>query len=159
MAKKPQSDNPYDFASIMASFDPTKFAEEMTKAFQFPTMPHVDTEALIESQRKNIEALAAANQVAAEGMQAIYARQVQIMQQTMEEAQAVAEQFKDATDPRDAAAKQAEVAKIAYEKALSNMRELAEMTAKANAEAADAINTRIAASLDEMRTLAEKMKG
>lgn len=158
MAKKPQADNPFDFSSMMMSFDPTRFAEEMTKAFSLPNMPNVDAQALMDSQRKNIEALAQANQVAAEGMQAIYARQVQIMQQAMDEARNVADGFKDATDPRDAAAKQAEVAKVAYEKALSNMRELAEMTAKANAEAADAINARITDSLDELRTMAEGLK-
>ena len=159
MAKKPETPNPFDFTQMMSAFDPAKFTEEMTKAFSAQSLPNVDPQQIMDSQRKNIEALSSANQVAAQGMQAIYARQVEIMQQAMDEARTVAEDMTAATDPRDAAAKQAEIAKVAYEKALANMRELAEMTAKANAEAADAINARITESLEELRDMAEQLKG
>ena len=161
MAKKPEAANPFDFSKMMFDFDPAKFTEEMIKSFSAPSMslPSIDMQKIMESQRKNVEALTAANQLAAEGMQAIYKRQMEILQQSMDEVRDVADTMKDTKDPRDAAAKQAELAKTAYEKALSNMRELAEMTTKANAEASDAINARIAESLEEVRELAVKLKG
>ncbi|HTH16758.1 MAG TPA: TIGR01841 family phasin [Magnetospirillum sp.] len=45
------------------------------------------------------------------------------------------------------------MAKEAFERALSNMRELSEMVSKANNEAFDLLNKRFAQNLDEMREL------
>ena len=56
------------------------------------------------------------------------------------------------------AAKQAELAKEAFEKALGNMRELAEMVTKAQQGAIDTMSGRISQSLDEIKEMALKMK-
>ena len=46
----------------------------------------------------------------------------------------------------------------AFERALGNMRELAEMVTKSNQQATSTINSRISASLDELKDVALKMK-
>ena len=43
------------------------------------------------------------------------------------------------------------MAKQAFEKAIANMHELADMVQKSNREAVDVVNQRIAASLQEMK--------
>ena len=50
-------------------------------------MPGIDADALMNAQQKNIEAIASANQLATEGLQAIGKRQAELFQQTVEEAQ------------------------------------------------------------------------
>src|SRR5512132_3116116 len=64
----------------------------------------------------------------------------------------------EAGSPPGGAAKQAELAKEAFEKALGNMRELAEMVTKAQQGAIDTITGRISQSLDEIKEMALKMK-
>jgi phasin family protein len=115
-------------------------------------------DSIVANQRKNVEALTSANRVALEGMQAVIKRQVEILQETMNETSKALDSIAKAGSPPEAAAKQAELAKSAYERALSNGRELAEMISKAQKEATDAINARIAEFLDEYKDTVLKLK-
>ncbi len=119
-------------------------------------VPGVDVETLVANQRKNIEALTQANKLAFEGLQNVVKRQVEILRQAMDEVAQVSKDFSEPGSPQDKAAKQAEYAKDAFERALSNGRELAEMVAKANTEAFDLLNKRFTQSLDEARELFQK---
>ena len=116
-----------------------------------------DIEAAVSSQRKNIEALTQANQLAVEGVQALMRRQVEITRQAMEDFSAM---FRDmvqpTSSPEDRFAKQAEYSKHAIEKSLSNAKELTELVTKANTEAFNVINKRVTESLDEVRDFAKK---
>ena len=138
-----KSNNPfeYDFSSMT----------DITKMFEQYKMPGIEVEKLVDAQRKNIEAITSANRVAFEGMQAIMQRQGEILRQSMSEASAVMQDMAAAGTPEDRMAKQAEVLKKAFETALSNVKELAEMGAKSNTEAMETINKRVAESLDEVR--------
>ncbi|TAN62003.1 MAG: phasin family protein [Magnetospirillum sp.] len=119
-------------------------------------VPGVDVETIVANQRKNIEALTQANKMAFEGLQNVVKRQVEILRQTMDEAAQVAKDFAEPGTPQDKAAKQAEFAKDAFERALGNARELAEMITKANSEAFDLLNKRFTQSLDEAREVFQK---
>ncbi|MDO8607070.1 MAG: phasin family protein [Phaeospirillum sp.] len=119
-------------------------------------VPGVDVEIIVASQRKNIEALTQANKMAFEGLQNVVKRQAEILRQTMDEAAQVAKDFAEPGSPQDKAAKQAEFAKDAFERALGNARELAEMITKANSEAFDLLNKRFTQSLDEARDVFQK---
>jgi phasin family protein len=121
-------------------------------------LPGVDMDQLLVAQRKNIEALTAANQLAFEGMQAVLRRQTEILRQSMEQASSMVTELMAAGAPEDKVAKNAELAKVAFEKALANMRELAEMVAKSNAEAAEVISKRVSESLDELKVAVQKAK-
>ena len=91
---------------------------DLTKMMGEFKMPGVDPEALAAAQKKNIEALTSANQLAVEGLQAVARRQMEIFQQTMTEATKQVQDMMSAEEPQTKAAKQAEIAKLAYEKAL-----------------------------------------
>lgn len=122
---------------------------DMTKIMGDFRMPGMDAEAVMTAQRKNVEALTAANQRAMEGMQEIARRQVEIMRRAVEDMTASVAEFATAGTPEAKVAKQADLTKASFERTLAGMRELSEMLAKSNAEAADIINKRIAAMLDE----------
>ena len=134
-----------DFGKMM-NFD-------MAKAMQDFRMPGMDMDKMATSYRKNMEALAAANQLAAEGYQAVAKRQAEILKQGMEEMVSGLKGLMSAGSPEASANKQADMAKQAFERALANARELAELVAKSNSEALDIINKRVAESLEELKSL------
>lgn len=139
------------FAEFM-TFDPNK----LFKDFKLPAVPGFDVEGLMAAQRKNIEALTAANRTAFEGMQAVAKRQSEIFTQVMGEANQAMQQLATSKNPQELSQKQAELIKQAFEKAVGNMRELAELVNKANQEAFNVINQRLNESMEELKTLVNK---
>jgi phasin family protein len=130
---------------------------DVTKVMGDFRVPGIDLEAAVASQRKNIEALTQANQLAVEGVQAVMRRQVEITRQAMEDFSAMFRDFVQPNgSPEDRVAKQAEYSKQAIEKGLSNAKELTELVTKANSEAFNVINKRVTESLDEVRDFAKK---
>ncbi len=136
---------------MMKSANP--FAEmDLTKVMAEFKVPSFDVEALIQAQRKNFEAFVAANQLAVEGIQAVAKRQADIVRETIEELTKASRDLGSATQAPDARmAKQVDLAKASYEKALANLRELSEMMLKSNNDAFGVINKRIAEALDEVK--------
>ena len=152
------------FENTPFAFDPEKMAEffksnDFTKMMSDLKMPEFDTDALLGAQQKNMEALAAANRAAAAGYQDLFRKQVAIFEETMAEAR---RQMKDIelpkVDARQATA-QAELAKTAFEKALTNMQALAEAAHAANAEAFEIVSARVRESIGELKAMADKAKG
>jgi phasin family protein len=117
---------------------------DFTKLLARYKLPGVDFSAIVEREKKNIEALTRANKIAFEGWQALLRRQSEILQETMAETIANARKH-------DAIQIRADLAKQGFEKALDNMRELAEMAAKSQKEAFEVIRERIGENLDELR--------
>ena len=131
---------------------------DMSKMFGNFSMPNVDMKAVMDSQRKNMEALTAANKVALEGMQAVFKRQAEIIKQSIEESTAATKSMTNGGSPQDAVAKQTDLTKAAFEKALTNARELSEIVTRANGEAVDLLNKRFSMMLDEFKNAVAKGK-
>ena len=141
----------------MATKSTSPFPEfDITKVMGEFKIPGLDMNAMMDAQRKNIEAVTNANRLAFEGLQAAAARQADILRQSMEEAQGMIKEMMTSGTAEDRVAKQAELTKQAFERTLSHMKEVAEMIAKSNTEAADIINKRVSESLDEIKSLAVK---
>lgn len=138
----------FDFSKMM---DPSKMMGDFK-------VSGVDMEKVVSSQRRNLEALAAANQLAIEGMQAVARRQAEIFRQAMEESSAAMKAVMAAGSPEDKAARQTDLTKEAFKRAIANMRELAEMVSKSQGEALEVINKRVTDSLDELRDTIGKKK-
>ena len=122
---------------------------DFTKLMSQFRLPGVDFAALVDRERKNIEALAEANRIAFEGWQRLVRQQAEILQETMKEVVANAGQ-------QDAIKKRADLAKEGFEKALANMRELAEMATKSQKEAFDVVRKRIEENVEGIRNLGKK---
>ena len=132
---------------------PTADFTKMFSEMKFPAMPDMDM--FLQAHRRNIETLSAANRVALEGAQAVARRHMEIMQQTMSEMAETMQALASPGAPQQRAAKQAELMKSAYERAVANMRELAELIQKANGEAVTLLNKRFVEAMDEVKRLAE----
>lgn len=130
---------------------------DVTKALSDFRVPGLDVEAVASSQRKNIEALTQANQLAVEGIQSVLRRQVEITRQTFDDfSQLLRESVQPAGSPEDRLAKNAEFSKSILEKGIANARELTEIVTKANTEAFNVINKRVSEGLEEVRDYAAK---
>ena len=131
---------------------------DVTKIMGDFRVPGIDLEAAVASQRKNVEALTQANQLAVEGVQALMRRQAEVTRQAMEDFSAMFRDFvqPNGGSPEDRFAKQAEYSKHAIEKSLSNVKELTELVTKANTEAFNVLNKRVTESLDEVQDFAKK---
>jgi phasin family protein len=119
---------------------------QLAKLMEGFKVPGVDVDALIESQRKNIEAMSKAAQLTAEGTAAISQRQLEILRTTSEHLTAALQDMKLSSH------QQGEFARKAFESALASTRELAEMTAKSNAEVFNVMKQRMADDFEQMRT-------
>ena len=130
---------------------------EFSKMFgemKWPMMP--DMEAMMNAHRRNMETLSNANRVALEGAQTVAKRHMEIVQQTMQEMTDTIRDLSSADSPQTRAAKQAEMVKHSYERAVSHMRELADLIQRSNGEALQMLNKRFAEAMDEVKVLAEK---
>jgi phasin family protein len=115
-------------------------------------IPNIDLEAVAQSQRRNIEALTHANQLALESTQAWMRRNLELARQGMEDLQAMmSELTKPNGSMEDRIARQAEYSKKAVEKGLANFRDLADLVTKANSDAMNVLTKRVTESLEEVR--------
>jgi phasin family protein len=135
-------------------FDPIKnpFPEIATLIEQF-RIPGVDLPRVIESQRHDIEALTKANVAAYAGMQELARRQTEILQETMAEWQAAMTQV-----AAEDAARVAVGAQRVLASAFSSLRDLAEMTARSQTQAWEAVQQRFQDNLGELRRLMQPPK-
>jgi len=133
-------------------FDLTKFFAEM----KFPAMP--DMEAFTAATRRNMEAFTAANRVALEGAQAVARRNMEIMQQAMADMSEAVRSLSGAESPQARAARQAELLKQGYERAVANIKELGDMIQRANQEALALLNRRFTEAMDELKAIAQKAR-
>ena len=118
-----------------------------------------DVEGFVASQRKNVEALTAANQLAFEGVQALVRRQAEIVRENVEELTKITRELTAAGSPEDKLAKQTQLAKEAFENALGHVRELTGLVQKSSSQAVDVLSKRVADNLDEVKAAFTKANG
>ena len=112
-------------------------------------LPGVDVAAIVDSQRKDMEALAEANRQAYEGIKALAQRRNEILRAALVEWQ---DAMKDATG-KDALTKSADRARQGVKKAIDNVRELAEMEAETRRKAWKVVQDRFQENLANLQNL------
>lgn len=130
---------------------------EFTKQMSAMKMPGMDTETLMATQQKNMDALIEANKAAAAGYQDLFKKQMAVFEETMAEAQKHMASFDATKLDADKTKAQTELAKTAFEKALANMQALAEGAQKANTEAYEIVSARVQESMAELRDYAANL--
>ena len=130
-------------------FDPQSFGD-LSKMFSQFSVPGVDMSALFAARRKDIEALVDANKAAYEAMQVLAKKQTEMLTQTMQGIQEAARG--GIGDPL----KQAELARAACQKALTDMTEIAEIARSAQADATARISERATAGMQEIREMMQR---
>jgi phasin family protein len=116
----------------------------------------VDVDALIATQRRNVEALTAANQVAADGVKSFTTRQTEIVRGVFDDYAKAMNALIGVSDPQTGAVKQAELVKASFEKSVDSVRELAEIATETQTKTLDLLNKRVAESLEEVQAFAVK---
>jgi len=125
---------------------------DFTKMFEQFKVPGIDVAALVEARRHDIAALSQANKVAYEGMQELARKQAEILRATLELQTSVTETAGGAK-PVALTGHPAELVEQAIQKALSNMRELAEVAVKTQTEAFTIISKRAMENVEEVKAL------
>ena len=121
-----------DFSKLM---NPSKIMGEFK-------MPGFDMNALMNMQRKNIEAITAINQAAFEGMQSFAQRQTELIRQGIEETTNLLNTFMSAQTPQEKVVCQVEASKVVVEKCMANARDAAETLAKCSSQAMETVSNR-----------------
>ena len=124
-------------------------APSFTQAFK---LPGFDVNTVVDIQRRNVEAVTAANQTLVQGLQTVMQRQGEIARQSVK-------QFQDLLSVKPASVtetlvKRIDLTKTAYEKTVADARELGDIVVKVGSEAADILSRRVVASLDEVKAAA-----
>ena len=148
-------DQPFNAAFGQAQQQMQKAAEEFGRMFQsVPSMP--DMGGAMASYQKNLEALAQANRIAVEGVQAVMRRQAEVVQQTIAELTETVKTLASAGMAKADPAKSADAIKDAYARAVAHSKELADLMQRANTEATEVLHQRVSAALDEAKVLVGK---
>jgi len=140
----------------MADARPNPFDFDVTKIFADFRFRPFDVEAAWAAQRRNLEALSQANQLAVESMQTLAKRQIELTRETFEGFSALWRDLATPASTEDRIAKNTEYVKQMIEKGVKHSGEIATITAKAGTKAAEILHKRANESLDEMRALASQ---
>ena len=128
---------------------PNPFAD-FSKMFEQFKVPGVDMSAIVDARRKDVDALIKVNQAAYESFQAMARKQSEMLAQAIQGAQDAAKHTAgNAGDP----GQQTALARKAYEKALADMKELADIARKSQADALAIISQRANQQVEELKKL------
>jgi phasin family protein len=125
---------------------------DITKMLEQFKVPGVDMASIIDARRKDIEALIEANKAAYETMQSLARMQTDMLSEAMRELQEAAKDMATqgaAADP----GKQAEAARKACQKVLINMKDIAEVARKSQADAVASMTERATKSMQEIKQM------
>jgi phasin family protein len=132
---------------------PTNLFGDIVKLLEQYKLPGIDIAAIIEMRRKDIEALMTANRVALEGAQSVGQKQVEILRSTLDQLSSLIQQATASGSMTEKTTKTGEVVQQVLQRALENMRELAETAYKSQSDTYAVLTKRIQENLDEARAL------
>lgn len=121
-------------------------------------MPSVDVDAILEHNRKNLEALEKTAKSTVAGASSVMNKQREMMQDALKEITDMAQNMRASGSPQEMVTKQAEFARKSFERAVKNASDLAETVRKSSSESVDILRARIAEMMDEIRERDEKKK-
>lgn len=127
---------------------------DFQKAFTDTKVPSFNYNQFFAIQRRNVEALSTANQLFAEGVQAVSRRHAEMARENVQEVLNNAKDMMTGGSPEINTAKQTELAKQIFQKSLSNMREASELFTKSSFEAFELLNKRASDSIEELQKTA-----
>jgi phasin family protein len=132
------------------------FVDMFSKLGQDLKLPSVEVEKLVAHHQKNLEALEKTTKAATEGATNLMVKQREILENTVRDITDMATSFRSVGNPQEMMAKQADFAKRAFEAALRNTRDVAEVVSTSGGDVFKIVQARIAEAVDEARTAFEK---
>ena len=126
---------------------------DLTKAWENFRLPSLDIEALLVAQRKNVAALASANQAVFDGLKTVVQRQGDLLGTMVNDYGKVTGNVLAGASFEETATKQADAAREIYLESVDRFRELSDIAVRTNLVAVDILNARVAEAFDEVRAL------
>ena len=114
-------------------------------------LPQVDIEKLLETNRKNLEALGESAKVAAGGAQSVAQKQREVLEAGLREATALAREYHPIGNAQEILTKQTEFVKKVFDITVQGARESVELSKQSTGDAVKIIQERMKASLEEIR--------
>ena len=137
--------------SSASDFNPFR---DLTKTFEQFKMPGVDMNSFVDARRKDVEALVAANKITYEALQALAHTQADMLTQAMQGMQESAKGMLASGETGGAKAadmaKHTESAQKAWQKMLADMKNLAEIARRSQADALASMTQRATQNMDEI---------
>lgn len=151
-----------------AATDPLENMQKMQKAFAKPLQEMGErlqqlklsgaAGAVAANGRKDLEALMRANQKSYQGLQSVVQRQTEMLRDSITAWQGTVKSL-PGNDPKENIAKLDAMGRAAFKQALDDIRELADMAAKSQAEAFEIVRGRIASNVDEVKRMLKQSGG
>src|SRR3954447_14496430 len=117
-------------------------------------VPGFDVNTIVDIQRRNVEALTAANQTVVQGLQTVMQRQGEIARQSVKQFQDLVSFKPSSASVTETLVKRIDLTKTSYEKTVADARELGDIVIKVGSEAGDILSRRVVASLEEVKAAA-----
>ncbi|HEY4738532.1 MAG TPA: TIGR01841 family phasin [Xanthobacteraceae bacterium] len=136
----------------------TSYVDMLRKFGSDLGLPKVNVDKLIESHKKNIDALSQSATVAAQGAQSVAQKQREIFEAGLQEATKLAQGYQPLGKLQDNLALQTEFAKKVFEIAVKGAQESATTARQSTGEAVKIIQDRLKESFDEMRSSVNRTK-
>ena len=132
--------------------EPTSYVDMLRKFGSDLGLPKVDVDKLIDSHKKNIDALTQSATVAAKGAQSVAQKQREIFEAGLNEATKLARGYQPLGKLENNFALQTEFAKKVFEIAMRGAQESATTARQSTSEAVSIIQSRLKESLEEIRS-------
>ena len=129
---------------------------DLTKTLEQFKMPGVDMNAFVDSRRKDVEALVAANRITYDALQTLAKTQAEMLTRSMQDMQESAKGFMTGTTNSSDITRHAEAAQKAWQKMVADMKQLTEIVQKAQVEAMTGLAERAHQSIGELTGPAHK---
>ena len=131
--------------------DATSYIEMLRKFGADLGLPKLNVDELLQTQKKNIDALGQSAKVAAQGAQSVAQKQREVLEAGLREAATLAHQYKPLGKVQESFELQTEFAKKVFEISVEGARESASTASQSTKEAVRIIQDRVKESFEEIR--------
>ena len=131
--------------------DKTSYIEMLRKFGSDLGLPKLNVDELLQTQKKNIDALGQSAKVAAQGAQSVAQKQREVLEAGLREAATLAREYKPLGKIHENIALQTEFARKMFEIAVQGAQESASTARQSTTEAVKIIQDRVKESFEEIR--------
>ena len=131
--------------------DATSYIDRLRKFGSDLGLPNLNVDELLQTQRKNIDALSESTKMAAQGAQSVAQKQREVLEAGLREAVTLAREYRPLGKVHENIALQTEFAKKVFEITVQGAQESASTARQTTTDAVKIIHDRVKESLEEIR--------
>ncbi len=148
----------HDMSAILTNFLKSFSPKDVVKASATLTSFPFDIATIMETQRRNLQALATMQQLTLESFQVIAQRQSAILADLAAAQAHLTQEWNESDSPEDKIGDQALRMKDLYERLIAHLQEINVMMTQSRTETADVLHARVGATLAEVKDAVDRAK-